>query len=237
MPNMTAEDCWKKYRSMTNGITRDRDDLKKKLDTLFAAWEGYNAVMAKMAQVYGLTDDAIMALSTEAAKLKEQLLVAAAMVNERSSVRNPAPKLTKQPVWLKDNLADMAEKLTSIMSDVKKLTKAEQAEFDRKARGEGYPLGAIGRDAKLAQADLRDIWKQYRAETEALLKDWTDQANLYVKLEKRPETSFAGKAAKIDKAIATLTAILTARENARQKKAPPAPRMIRLPRPFIMSHH
>jgi len=234
MPNMTADDCWKKYRSLTNGITRDRDELKAKLDALFAAWEQYGVVMAKVAKAGDMTDDELMELSTEAAKLKEQLVAAAAVVNERASARNPAAKLTMQPVWLRDDLADMAEKLTAIMSDVKKLIKAERDEFDRKARAEGYVLDAIAADEKQATADLKDIWKQYKKETEALLKDWTEQANIYVRLERRPETSFAGKAAKVDKAITQLTAILTAREKSRQKPPPPPPsvpkpKAIRLP--------
>jgi hypothetical protein len=241
MPKMTAEDCWKKYRSLTNGITRDRDDLKKKLDTLYTAHERFNDVMKKMDQAHGMNDDDIMALSTEAAVLVAQLQAAQAIIMERASVRNPAAKLTMLPVWLKENLLEMGEKLTAIMQDVRDLSPAEQAEFNRKAKSDGYPLGAIQRNPRLADADIRDIWKQYQDETNVLLKDWKGQADLYVKLEKGAGTSFAGKIVKLNKAIAGLTAILTDRENARekarQKKAPPAPKMIRMPRPWIMSHH
>jgi hypothetical protein len=241
MPKMTAEDCWKKYRSLTNGITRDRDDLKKKLDMLYTAHERFNDVMKKMDQANGMNDDDIMALSTEAAVLVAQLQAARVIIMERASVRNPAAKLTMLPVWLKDNLSEMGEKLTAIMRDVRNLSPAEQAEFNRKAKSDGYPLDAITRNPKLAQADIRDIWKQYQDETNVLLKDWKGQADLYVKLEKGAGTSFAGKIVQLNKAIAGLTAILTAREKAKQKKAPPAPRIIKsiglFPRPWIMSHH
>jgi hypothetical protein len=241
MPKMTAEDCWKKYRSLTNRITDDRDELKEKIDTLYAVYTSYKAVMAKIAKADGLTDDEISALSTEASKFSVQLRAAKAIVTERASVKNTAAKLTMLPVWLEENLMDMGETLSAIMRDVEHLTPAEQAEFDRKARSEGYPLQAITRNPKMAQADIKDIWKQYKDETDVLLRDWKGQADLYVKLEKGAGTSFAGKIVKLNKAIAGLTAILTDRENARekarQKKAPPAPKMIRMPRPWIMSHH
>jgi len=237
MPKMTAEDCWKKYRSLTNRITDDRDELKEKIDTLYAVYTSYKAVMAKIAKADGLTDDEISALSTEASKFSVQLRAAKAIVTERASVKNTAAKLTMLPVWLEENLMDMGETLSAIMREVKDLTPDEQAEFDRKARSEGYPLKAITRNPKLAQADIKDIWKQYKDETDALLKDWKSQADLYVKLEKRVETSFAGKMVQLEKAIAGLTAILTAREKARQKKAPPAPRMIRTLIPHMPYFH
>jgi hypothetical protein len=233
MPNKTLEELTKEYMKLTDGVVREVENLDKKRAKIDGALARFDKVMAGVKGAAGLADDELMALGVEAGMVAVELAAVKVLATEGRVKRT----LAQHKGWIEYALTKLTtggpKMLSAVLDDVAKLSKADREAFDAQARQGTILAGVIAAHPELVGSRVSDLWRVYAKAVAEWLKSVNDKVSRWVA---HPE-DFDAKIKTLNGVVAQIAAILTAREKARQKKAPPAPRMIKTLIPRMMYFH
>jgi len=237
MGDRTKDELVGDFKKLATGLERDVKRYEDKVAAIEKSQADYAALAAALkaaiADRDNLTAEKVSELATAAGTLAPELVTAHDYVTQKTKTGSNKNIMANEPGWITENVANAKMAINGILSDMGKLTPQERADAKRAMTEIMYPAEMLAANPELYDKPLPDVWKDYAAGVAARLKAIKDKP---VDIIKHPET-LTKEQATIDALLKQLAAAYDRVQAAKQKKAPPAPRMIRMPRPFFLYHH
>ena len=237
MGNRTAAELVNDFKKLATGLERDVKRYEDKIAVIeksqadYAALEA--ALKAAIADRANLTADKVSELAAAAGTLTPQLVAAHDYVTQKTKTGSNKNIMANEPGWITEDVAKAKTAINAILSDLGKLAPAERDQAKRDMIGIMYPADMLLANPELYNRALPDVWKDYAYGVATRLKAIKDKP---VDIIKHPEVLDKEKAA-IDALLKQLAAAYDQAEKSRQKKGPPAPRMIRTLIPHMPYFH